>query len=187
MTIKDIVAIALFAALIAALGFIPAIPVPVIPVPITAQLLGVILAGAVLGAKRGFCACLVLLILVAAGLPLLPGGRGGISVFFGPSTGYLIGFPIAAWVIGALYALFRNNLTPVKEIIALATGAILVDHGLGIIWLAHMIDISYGKALLGDLIFIPGDLVKVAIAFFIVRALRKALPDLMQHQLPRPR
>ena len=50
MSIRDIVAVALFAAFIAVLGLFPAIPVPIIPVPITAQLLGISLSGAILGA-----------------------------------------------------------------------------------------------------------------------------------------
>ncbi|EJF91556.1 biotin transporter BioY [Bartonella tamiae] len=185
MRVKDVVSVALFAALIASLGFVPAIPLPLIPVPITAQTLGVMLAGAILGAKRGFFACIVFLILVAAGLPLLSGGRGGISSFFSPATGYLIGFPFSAWVIGAFYALFRNHLTPLKEWIALIIGGILVEHAIGTIWMAHMLNISYGKALLGDFLFIPGDGLKVALAYFIVSTLRKALPDLFSHHFPR--
>lgn len=179
MTIKDIVAVALFAAFIAVLGFLPPIPVPLIPVPITAQLLGIILAGAVLGAKRGFIACLFFLILVAAGLPLLSGGRGGISVFMSPTTGYLIGFPLTAGFIGYFYHVFRNRLTPIVEMLIMLIGIIFVDHLLGVIWLAYMSGLDFSKALLGDMIFFPGDIVKVVIAYFVASRLRKALPDLM--------
>lgn len=179
MSTKDIVAVALFAAFIAVLGLIPAIAVPVIPVPITAQLLGIILAGAVLGAKRGFLACIFFLILVAAGLPLLSGGRGGISVFFAPTSGYLIGFPVTAVLIGYFYSFFRNSLTPLKEILIMAVGVFCVDHLFGIVWLATMGGLDYSRAFLGDLIFIPGDLIKITIAYLIASRLRKALPDLM--------
>src|SRR4051794_41975632 len=58
------------------------------------------LAGAVLGARRGFLAVLLLLVLVAVGLPLLAGGRGGLGVFATPSVGFLLGWPVAALVIG---------------------------------------------------------------------------------------
>lgn len=179
MTIKDIVAVALFAAFIAVLGFLPAIPVPVIPVPITAQLLGIILAGAVLGAKRGFIACVFFLVLVAAGLPILSGGRGGVSVFMAPTTGYLIGFPFTAGLIGYLYSVFRNRLTPIKEILIMIIGVFCVDHLVGIIWLAKMSGLNFSKIFLGDLIFVPGDLIKIVIAYFVTSRLRKALPDLM--------
>ena len=93
---RNLTHIALFAALIAGLGLIPKIDL-ISGVPITAQSLGIMLCGTVLGAKRGFLAVLLFVVLVAAGLPLLSGGRGGIGLFVGPSAGYLIGFPFAAF------------------------------------------------------------------------------------------
>ena len=87
---RNLTHIALFAALIAVLGLIPKIDL-ISGVPITAQSLGIMLCGTVLGAKRGFLAVLLFVVLVAAGLPLLSGGRGGIGLFVGPSAGYLIG------------------------------------------------------------------------------------------------
>lgn len=180
MTIKDIVSIALFAALIAALGFIPPLPVPFLPVPITAQLLGVMLSGAMLGATRGTLAIIVVWILVLAGLPILSGGRGGISAFMAPTTGYLIGWGFGAFVIGMLYQFFSNKLTPFYEIVILAIGGIVVVHGLGIIWLGFVTNMGFLHAFLADLIFIPGDAVKVAIAYFIIKSVRKALPNFME-------
>ena len=103
MSTKDTVYIALFAALTAALGLFPPIVMPIAAgVPITAQTLGVMLAGGVLGAKRGALAMLLFLVLVAIGLPLLAGGRGGPAVFVGPSGGFLVGWVVAAYVIGRL-------------------------------------------------------------------------------------
>ena len=81
MKTRDLAYIALFAAIIAVLGTLPAINIG--PVPITAQTLGVMLAGSVLGARRGFLAVLLFLVLVAIGLPLLSSGAGGLSVFAG--------------------------------------------------------------------------------------------------------
>ena len=99
---RDLALIAIFAGIVAALGLIPALYPFGAAVPITAQSLGVMLAGAVLGARRGALALLVLLALVAVGLPLLAGGRGGLGVFFTPAVGYLVGFPVAAFVVGWL-------------------------------------------------------------------------------------
>jgi biotin transport system substrate-specific component len=96
---KNIAYVALFAALIAVLGLVPKIDL-VAGVPITAQSLGVMLCGTVLGARRGALAVLLFVGLVAVGLPLLAGGRGGIGLFAGPSAGFLIGFPVAAFVAG---------------------------------------------------------------------------------------
>jgi biotin transport system substrate-specific component len=106
MTTKDIAYIALFAALTAALAVFPPITIPGINVPITAQTLGVMLAGSILGARRGGLSLLLFLGLVAAGLPVLAGGRGGLSVFAGPTAGFLGAWPPAAFVIVALVERF---------------------------------------------------------------------------------
>ena len=84
MKTRDLVYVALFAAIVAVLGLLPPVPVPGIPVPITAETLGVMLAGSVLGGRRGGLALLVFLAVVAVGAPVLSGGRGGIGVFYGP-------------------------------------------------------------------------------------------------------
>ena len=85
MKTKDLAYIALFAAITAVLGLVPAVQVG--PVPITAQTLGVMLAGSILGARRGFLSQLLFLVLVAIGLPVLPGGGGGLAVFAGATAG----------------------------------------------------------------------------------------------------
>ena len=64
--------------------------------------MGVVLAGAVLGARRGFLSVVLFLALVAIGLPLLSGGRGGFAVFTTPYAGFLWAFPFAALVVGWL-------------------------------------------------------------------------------------
>lgn len=100
MKTKELIYAALFAALIAVLGMIPPIPLGFIPVPITAQTLGVMLAGCFLGKRMGALSLVIFIILVAIGLPVLTGGRGGIAVLIGPSAGYIFSFPIAAGLIG---------------------------------------------------------------------------------------
>ena len=97
----DIALIAGFAALIAVCAILPAINVSG-PVPITLQTFGVLLTGAVLGARRGFLAVVLYLVVGAAGLPVFSGGTGGTAVFTGPTVGYLIGFPLAAACCGFL-------------------------------------------------------------------------------------
>src|SRR5688500_6271691 len=96
---RDLAMVAVFAGIVAALGLVPAVSVLGGAVPITAQSLGVMLAGAVLGPRRGALALLLFLGLVALGLPLLAGGRGGLGVFAGASVGYLVGFPVAAFAV----------------------------------------------------------------------------------------
>ena len=89
---RSLTHIALFAALIAVLGLVPKIDLAS-GVPITAQSLGVMLCGTVLGARRGALAVGLFLLVTLAGLPLLSGGRGGLGVLASPTVGYLIGFP----------------------------------------------------------------------------------------------
>ncbi|WWH76667.1 biotin transporter BioY [Erwinia aphidicola] len=86
MSTRDIVYIALFAAITAALGLFPAFSLPVIAVPITAQTLGPMLAGAIAGAKRGALALVLFVLLVAIGLPLLAGGRGAWGFSLAPAV-----------------------------------------------------------------------------------------------------
>ena len=98
----DLAQIATFAALIAALGLVGAFYLFGGAVPITAQTLGVMLAGALLGARKGAASCLVFVGLVLAGLPLLAGGRGGLGVLATETAGYFVAFPVGALVIGWL-------------------------------------------------------------------------------------
>ena len=102
LSARDLALVASFAALIAVLGLPGAVLLPGSVVPVTLQSLGVMLAGSILGWKRGALSVVVLLVLVAAGLPLLSGGRGSMAVFAGPSAGYLVGWVFGAAVIGWL-------------------------------------------------------------------------------------
>ena len=96
---RNIVYIALFAALIAVLGLVPRIELAA-GVPITAQSLGVMLCGTVLGSRRGALAVLLFVALLAVGLPLLSGGANLWAVWGTPRIGFVIGFPFAAFVAG---------------------------------------------------------------------------------------
>ena len=177
MKTKDIVLISLFAALTAALGLIPQIMLP-IGVPITAQSMGVMLAGAVLGAKRGSLAIVLFLGLVAAGLPLLSGGRGGAAVFFGASGGFLIGFPIGAFVIGFLFDRHRGQPPMLMSILYVLVGGIGVVYLIGVPWLAQVAALPFEKAFIGSVGFLPGDAIKAILTAIVARAVRRALPKL---------
>ncbi|MBD8162351.1 biotin transporter BioY [Erwinia persicina] len=178
MSTRDIVYIALFAAITAALGLFPAFSLPVIAVPITAQTLGPMMAGAIAGARRGALAMVLFVVLVAVGLPLLAGGRGGLGIFFGPSGGFLLAWPLAALLIGYLYQRFLRSLTVVKEGLILALGGVVVIYSAGIPWIAVVAGLPLKQAALGSLGFLPGDMVKVGLAVLIVRAVRRAYPTL---------
>lgn len=164
MSVRDVVLIALFAAIMAVLGLVPRIEVGFLPVPITAQLLGVMLAGSILGAVRGAAAILLFLVLVAAGLPLLAGGRGGLGVFAGPSVGYLVGYPIAAFVIGWLTERSWNRLTFLKLLLFNIFGGILLLYILGIPGISLVTGVPLATAAYGALVFVPGDILKAVLA-----------------------
>lgn len=167
--------IALFAALIAVLGFVPQIMLP-FGVPITAQSLGIMLCGTVLGAKRGALAVLLFLALVALGLPLLSGGRGGLGVFASPTVGFLLGFPVAAFVAGLVTARLRLAVLPSAAIGAFL-GGVLALYAFGIPGLALMLDKTLAEAALMVTAFLPGDIIKVALAALITQGIARMRPD----------
>lgn len=171
---RNLTHIALFAALIAVLGLVPKIDLAA-GVPITAQSLGIMLCGTVLGAKRGALAVLLFLALVAAGLPLLSGGRGGIGVFAGPSVGYLVGFPVAAFVTG--WFMERTSLSPaVAATSAAVIGGIGVMYVFGIVGMSVMLGKTLGEAAVLGMAFLPGDVVKAVIAGLVTQSLARMRP-----------
>ncbi len=172
---RQLTFIALFTALIAALGFLPSFMLP-LGVPITAQNLGVMLAGAVLGARRGALSVLLFLALVAMGLPILAGGRGGLGVFASPTVGFLVGFPIAAFVTGLIVEKWKTGNIFMVSTAASMVGCILVLYFFGIIGLAKMIDKTVLEAAQICLIYIPGDVIKAVVAGVVVEAIARARP-----------
>ena len=173
---RDLAYIALFAAIVAVLGQLPAVPVPGIPVPITAQTLGVMLAGSVLGAKRGGLALLLFLAVVAMGAPLLASGAGGLGVFVGPTAGYLYSWPIAAFVIGWLTQLSWRRFNLAWALVANLVGGVVVIYAIGVPFTSLYGDIPLWASFTGSFAFIPGDVVKAVVASVVAVAVRKAYP-----------
>ena len=172
-TSADLARVAEIAALIAVLGNVPPIVVG-LPVPNTLQTMGVMLAGLILGPRRGALAVVILLALVAVGLPLLSGGRGGLGVFAGPSAGYLLGFVLGAYVTGWV----RERLeTRVPFPLAAFTAAVV--GGIGAVYLVGIPVLTWrtGADPLAGLVFLPGDLVKAVLATLVAVGVRRALPD----------
>ncbi|MGE4329241.1 biotin transporter BioY [Diaphorobacter sp.] len=171
--------VALFAALMAVMGLIPKIDLPM-GVPITLQSLGVMLAGCLLGARRGLQAMLLFLAAVAAGLPLLAGGRGGLGVFMVPSAGYLVGYALAAGVTGALMRVLPHGTprrTALSAFIASLLGGLVFLHAMGIAGLMLLAQMPLDKAIMIDLAFVPGDLAKCVLCALVVHTVARALPD----------
>ncbi|EJF84214.1 hypothetical protein MCU_00882 [Bartonella elizabethae Re6043vi] len=177
MNTKDLVYIALFAAIYAVLSLFPPVYLPfLLGVPITAQSMGPMLAGSILGAKRGALASFLFLTLVAIGLPLLPGGRGGMSVFSGVTSGYLISFPFAAFFIGLLVELFWKHLNFILIFLINTVGGIGVVYAFGIPWTAYMTQVPLLTVLISSLAFLIGGFLKVLIASFVALTIKKTVP-----------
>ena len=138
-----------------------AVPLPWTPVPLTGQTFAVLLSGAVLGARRGFIAQVLYLLEGLAGLPVFAGGGAGVFTLMGPTAGYLLAFPFAAAVTGALAqrGWDRNFF---RMLAAMLLGSAVIFAG-GLVGLARFVP---GDRLLGAglLPFLPGDLVKSSLA-----------------------
>lgn len=171
----DLARVAVFAALIAVLGLPGSFPV-FGGVPITAQTLGVMLAGAVLGPVLGALSVTVLLALVAVGLPLLAGGRGGIAVFLGPSAGYALGWILGAAVVGILVHAGGRRPVLWRTALAMTAGGIVAIYAVGVPVQSLVTRLPLGETALTSLVFVPGDLLKAAIATVVVTALVRAYP-----------
>lgn len=173
MKIQDLVYVALFAAMTAALGLIPKIDLGFLPVPITAQSLGPMLAGSIIGARRGAISQALFILLVAAGLGLLAGGRGGLGIFATPSAGFILAWPLAAAVTGLIVERLWANLSFLKSFAANIVGGILVVYACGVPVLAFMTSFEVA---LGSAAFIPGDLVKAFLAASIAMFVKRGYP-----------
>jgi biotin transport system substrate-specific component len=176
---RDLALIALFAALIAALGLPGTLSPFGSAVPITAQTLGVMLAGSILGAKRAFLAVLTFDVLVLAGLPLLAGGRGGLGVLAHPSAGYFLAFPVGAFVIGWLTEKAMPRYSIPFGMVANVVGGIGVIYAVGVPVQAARADLSGPVAiLLAAAVYLPGDLIKAAVATAVAKGVHAGYPTL---------
>ena len=174
---RNVTLIALFAALIAVLGLVPKIDL-ISGVPITAQSLGVMLCGTVLGARRGALAVLLFVLLVALGLPLLAGGRGGLGVFAGPSVGYIVGFPVAAFVTGWITENWKADIG-LAAFGGAILGGIVVLYALGIPGMALILGKSLPEAMVLAAPFLAGDIIKAGLAGLITSGIAKVRPGIV--------
>lgn len=176
---QSLATVALFAALMAVLGLIPKLDLP-LGVHLSLQSLGVMLAGCLLGARRGLQAMLLFMLAVAVGLPLLAGGRGGVGVFMVPTSGYLLGWAVGGWVTGLVMGMLPRS-TPrqaaISAFAASAVGGLLVLHAMGIAGLMVWAKMPLTQALWVDLAFVPGDLLKCVVCALVVHTVAKAMPD----------
>jgi biotin transport system substrate-specific component len=143
------------------------------PVPVTGQTFAVLLAGAVLGSRRGGLSALAYVLEGSAGLPVFAHGKTGLGALAGPTGGYLVGFVAAACLVGAL-AERGLDRRPVTTALAMTAGNIAI-YAFGLAWLFCWTRLSAGlptKSILtvGLCPFIVGDAIKIALAALLCPA-----------------
>ena len=145
-----------------------AVPVPFSPVPMTLQPLAVLAVGGLLGAAGGVAALTTYLALGVLGLPVFAGGSSGIVHLLGPTGGYLLAFPVAAGVTGALVGKRPGVL---RALGACALGMAVIHAG-GVAQLALLTGDAATAIRTGFVPFLTGDLVKVGLAAAVILGLR---------------
>jgi len=138
------------------------IRLPWTPVPITGQTFAVLLTGTVLGARRAFLAQCLYLLEGAVGLPFFAGGAAGVAKILGPTGGYLIAFPFAAAMTGALAEHSSVDRKPLPMFLTMLAGSVVI-FGLGLGQLSRFVPADSLLAS-GLLPFIPGDVIKALLA-----------------------
>ncbi len=151
------------------------IPLPFTPVPITGQTFAVLLSGAALGMWAGAGSQVIYLLLGGIGLPFFTEASGGWDVFLGPTAGYLIGFPLAAALVGWMAERRQDRKVLGTALAYLAGSAVIYTCGvLGLLRLG----LSLSEAItLGVLPFLVGDLIKALLAAAILPATWKLLGE----------
>ena len=162
--VRGLLGVAIFA-VATAIGARLAVPLPGTPVPFTFQPLVVMLAGALLGARLGAGSQILYLAAGAAGMPVFAAG-GGLAYLLGPTGGYLLAYPLAAFVVGTLAA-----AGAARTLLALLAGLATMYAG-GIAWLAAVGTFDAAVAV-GLRPFVLADLVKVLLAAAVTLQLRE--------------
>ncbi|MCK9909392.1 biotin transporter BioY, partial [Microbacteriaceae bacterium K1510] len=136
-------------------------------VPITGQTLGVMLAGALLGARLGGLSMAAFVVLVGAGAPLLSGFHGGAAIFASASGGWVLSWPVAAFVIGLLVERSWSKLRSWQVFLFNIIGGILVVYAIGIAYQIALTGMPLSVVLVQSATYLPGDLIKSFVAAII--------------------
>ena len=177
LSVTDLTQAAVFAALIAALGLPGTINLSS-GVPITLQSLGVMLAGCVLGPKKGTLAVAIFAVLALVGLPILAGGRNGWTSLTSVTGGFFVGFLPAAFIIGLLTALMMPKYRWWLGIVFNVIGGLLVIYTCGIAGMMIK-GMTFDAALSANTSFIAGDVGKAVVASLVAAQVHRGWPGLI--------
>ncbi len=179
LTTRDMVIASLFAVL-TGVGANIRIPFPM--VPLTLQTVFVLLAGLVMGSKRGSLSMVLYMMLGLLGLPVFAGG-GGFQTLLSPSFGFIVGFIPAAWITGRIVEHFQSEVTYQKRgelfasfcrFVACIAGVVVYDT-IGVLWLYFNLNYVVGKSFtlyqtlgIGLFPFLLPDMIKLGVVVLLV-------------------
>jgi biotin transport system substrate-specific component len=177
-TLADDVSLVVIGSALMALCAHVSLPLLFNPVPLTLQTFGVMVIALTLGANRGAAALALYLLEGAAGLPVFsPAGPGGIAQIIGPTGGFLMSYPLVAYVIGKTFEKGREFK---YAQLASVCGAIVFLTG-GMAWLKIVTHVTFAKAFtLAVAPFIAGEVIKIFAASYVGLRANKLL---VQYQL----
>jgi len=157
------VALVVGASLFVALCARITIPLPFTPVPLTVQNFGVLLVGLMLGSKRGFAALALYLAEGAIGMPVFnPTGMGGVAqLLHGATSGFLLAYPLVAWVAG--YVMEHGRKSFARAAVGGLLGEIVLFTS-GLAWLAVLTHSVAQAFRWGFYWFMFAEIIKVMIA-----------------------
>jgi len=171
--VSNIALAALLAALTAAFAYV-SIPIPGFPAPVSFQVFGIYFAGLLLGPRWGGFSVGLYLLAGIAGAPVFSGGGSGLGYLLGPTGGYLVGFLLAAALIGALVHRGLDpkplGTVPITVQAGALVAGLVVIYAVGVPWLVAVAGYTVTKAAtVGALIFIPGDIIKIVATLALVK------------------
>ena len=175
---RDLAQIAVFAALIVVLGLPGQISIGSAGVPITLQTLGVMLAGSLLGWRKGALSVLAVMVIGLA-LPVLAGGRTTLTSLAGPTAGFLIGWIPAVIVIGLLTAWMMPRYRLLPGLLINILGGIVTIYAFGIGGMLLRTELTLSGAIAANTVFLPGDLAKAVITAVVAQQIHRARPGLI--------
>jgi biotin transport system substrate-specific component len=165
------VAIVVSASLVIAVCARISLPLPFTPVPLTLANFAVLAVGLVLGSRRGFVAAVLYLSYGAAGMPVFsPAGPGGMAHLLGPSGGYLLSYPLVAFVAGFIASRLGRGFA--AKAVAAATAEVLL-FAIGVTWIAALTHVSLLQAVAFGLYpFVFAEVIKVMAAAAVAAKFR---------------
>jgi biotin transport system substrate-specific component len=154
--------LAIVFACLTGLGAYVRVYTPLSPVPFTAQVFFVLLSGAVLGSRWGGASQMIYVLLGVVGVPWFAGGASGFEYVAGATGGYLVGFVLAAALVGMIV---ERGHRSVAALVPVMMAGVLVIYAVGAAWLAAVMGLSAGEAIaLGVAPFLLLDLLKSVLA-----------------------